>query len=37
MLFQKIDKPFYRKKRSLQLNGQLIMLDQPVVMGILNH
>ena len=36
MLFQKIDKPFYRKKRSLQLNGQLIMLDQPIVMGILN-
>jgi dihydropteroate synthase len=36
MLFQKVDKPFYRKKRSLQLNGQLIMLDQPIVMGILN-
>ena len=36
MLFQKIDKPFYRKKRSLQLNGRLIMLDQPIVMGILN-
>lgn len=36
MLFQKIDKPFYRKKRSLQINGQLIMLDQPMVMGILN-
>jgi len=36
MLFQKIDKPFYRKKKSLQLNGQLIMLDQPIVMGILN-
>ncbi|HEY5509593.1 MAG TPA: dihydropteroate synthase [Prolixibacteraceae bacterium] len=36
MLFQKIDKPFYRKKTSLQLNGQLIMLDQPIVMGILN-
>lgn len=36
MLFQKIDKPFYRKKRSLQINGQLIMLDQPIVMGILN-
>ena len=36
MLFQKIEKPFYRKKRSLQLNGQLIMLDQPIVMGILN-
>jgi len=35
-LFQKIDKPFYRKKRSLQLNGRLIMLDQPIVMGILN-
>jgi len=36
MLFQKNDRPFYRKKRSIQLNGQLIMLDQPVVMGILN-
>jgi dihydropteroate synthase len=36
MLFQKIDTPFYRKKKSLQLNGQLIMLDQPIVMGILN-
>ena len=36
MLFQKIDKPFYRKKGSLQINGQLIMLDQPIVMGILN-
>jgi dihydropteroate synthase len=36
MLFQRIEKPFYRKKRSLQLNGRLIMLDQPIVMGILN-
>lgn len=36
MLFQKIDRPFYRKKRSIQLNGKLTLLDQPVVMGILN-
>ena len=36
MLFQKNDTPFYRPKRSIQLNGQLIRLDQPVVMGILN-
>ncbi|MCK9640415.1 MAG: dihydropteroate synthase [Prolixibacteraceae bacterium] len=36
MLFQKIENPFYRKKRSLQLNGKLIQLDEPVVMGILN-
>ncbi len=36
MLFQKIDEPFYRKKRSLQLNGRLLIPDQPVVMGILN-
>lgn len=36
MLFQKNDTPFYRPKRTLQLNGQLIRLDQPVVMGILN-
>lgn len=36
MLFQKNDRPFYRKKRSIQLNGQMIVLDQPVVMGILN-
>ena len=36
MLFQQIDRPFYRRKRTLQLNGELILLDQPVVMGILN-
>lgn len=36
MLFQKNNNPFYRKKRSIQLEGQLIMLDRPVVMGILN-
>ena len=36
MLFQKIDNPFYRKKKTIQLNGELIQLDQPVVMGILN-
>jgi dihydropteroate synthase len=36
MLFQKIDRPFYRKKKSIQLNGQLIFLDEPIVMGILN-
>jgi dihydropteroate synthase len=36
MLFQKIDRPFYRKKKTIQLNGQLIRFDQPIVMGILN-
>ena len=36
MLFQKIENPFYRKKRSIQLNGKLIWLDEPVVMGIMN-
>ena len=36
MLFQKIEKPFYRKKVSIQLNGRLLMLDHPIVMGILN-
>jgi dihydropteroate synthase len=36
MLSQKNDRPFYRKKKSIQLNGELIMLDRPVVMGILN-
>jgi dihydropteroate synthase len=36
MLFQKIERPFYRKKKSIQLNGKLIFLDEPVVMGILN-
>lgn len=36
MLFQKIDRPFYRKKKTIQLNGVLICLDEPVVMGILN-
>lgn len=36
MLIQKIENPFYRKKQSIQLNGQLIHLDKPLVMGILN-
>ncbi|MCE1199689.1 MAG: dihydropteroate synthase [Marinilabiliales bacterium] len=36
MLVNKNDQPFYRKKRSFCLNGRLITLDQPVVMGILN-
>jgi dihydropteroate synthase len=36
MLFQKIEKPFYRKKESIQLNGRLMQLNMPVVMGILN-
>ncbi len=36
MLFQKIDRPFYRKKKSIQLNGRLIFLNEPIVMGILN-
>jgi dihydropteroate synthase len=36
MLFQKIEKPFYRKKESIQLNGRLIQLNKPCVMGILN-
>jgi dihydropteroate synthase len=36
MLFPKNDTPFYRPKRTIQLNGRLIRLDQPVVMGILN-
>ena len=36
MLIQKRDNPFYRKKRSIQLNGELIQLDLPLVMGILN-
>ncbi len=36
MLFQKIEKPFYRKKESIQLNGRLILLNKPCVMGILN-
>jgi dihydropteroate synthase len=36
MLFQKIEKPFYRKKEAIQLNGRLVMLNNPVVMGILN-
>lgn len=36
MLFQKNDRPFYRKKKTIQLNGGLIFLNEPVVMGILN-
>ena len=36
MLFEKNDKSFYKKKSSICLNGKLIGLDQPIVMGILN-
>ena len=36
MLFNKNDKSFYKKKYSLNLNGRLIDLSSPVVMGILN-
>lgn len=36
MLFSKNDKSFYRKKSTLNLNGNLINLSNPVVMGILN-
>ena len=36
MLFAKNDKSFYRKKGTLNLNGNLIDLSSPLVMGILN-
>lgn len=36
MLFQKNDHQFYRKKSTINLNGKLINLTQPTVMGILN-
>ena len=36
MLFTPTDKSFYRKKSTLNLNGHLIDLSSPVVMGILN-
>lgn len=36
MLFTKNDKGFYKKKSSINLNGNLISLSSPVVMGILN-
>jgi len=36
MLFAQNEKSFYNKKRTLNLNGNLIDLSSPVVMGILN-
>ena len=36
MLFAQNDKCFYKKKSTLNLNGNLINLSTPVVMGILN-
>ena len=36
MLFTKNDKSFYKKKYTLNLNGRLIDLSSPVVMGIIN-
>ena len=36
MLFSQNDKSFYRKKSTLNLNGHLIDLSSPLVMGILN-
>ena len=36
MLFIKNDKGFYKKKSTINLNGNLISLSSPVVMGILN-
>ena len=36
MLFLKNDKSFYKKKSSINLNGKLINLNSPMVMGILN-
>jgi len=36
MLFAKNDKSFYKKKNTVNLNGNLVDLSTPVVMGILN-
>ncbi|MEI7524979.1 MAG: dihydropteroate synthase [Mariniphaga sp.] len=36
MLFTQNDKSFYKKKSTINLNGDLIDLSSPVVMGILN-
>ncbi len=36
MLFARNDKSFYRKKSTINLNGKLIDLSSPVVMGIIN-
>ncbi len=36
MLFQKNDNQFYKKKSTINLNGKLINLTTPTVMGILN-
>ena len=36
MLFKKNDKSFYKKKSTLNLNGKLIDMNTPLVMGILN-
>jgi len=36
MLFKQNDKSFYKKKSTLNLNGKLISLSSPLVMGILN-
>ena len=36
MLFARNDKSFYRKKSTINLNGKLIDLNSPVVMGIIN-
>jgi len=36
MLFAQNDKSFYKKKNTIQLNGSLINLSTPVVMGIVN-
>ncbi len=36
MLFTRNDKSFYRKKSTINLNGKLIDLNSPVVMGIIN-
>ncbi len=36
MLFTQNDKSFYKKRSSLNLNGKLVSLSSPLVMGILN-
>ncbi|MDC1105816.1 dihydropteroate synthase [Prolixibacteraceae bacterium] len=36
MLFNQPEKYFFKKRQSINLNGSLIYLDQPLVMGIIN-
>jgi len=36
MLFEKAESEFYSKRKTINVNGRLLSIDKPVVMGILN-